>query len=132
MSRSKLFSYRILFKHKNITTKLSIEEILNLVFPEEKDKRKRDAALYLINKLYSTSDKRLPKKEIARIQKELSENISKATFYRMLSILRDLGIIRFNRDLSIYYLSTDFASALERLAKAYRKWYSKRQKEDKR
>ncbi|MGQ4832908.1 MAG: transcriptional repressor [Candidatus Asgardarchaeia archaeon] len=128
MQRGRSANSKISFEHKKITTRLSIEEILSLIFPEGSNKRKKEAALYVINVLHSKPDRKLSRKEIARIQRELSNTISKATFYRMLNDLMDIGIIRFDRDLSLYFLSTNFASALERLAKAYRKWYSKKGK----
>lgn len=115
---------KIYFRHRDISTKLKIEQIIDLIYPKDRDENKKKVVLYILNILYNNPRNGLTRKEVAKIQQNLRDKVSKATFYRLLKDLKRLGMIRFERSIGTYYLSTDFASALERLAKAYRKWIS--------
>jgi len=112
---------KLFFRHRDISTKMDLNDIIELIYPEDKTPAKKKVAILLLNELQKNLRKGMTKREIANFQKN-SKHISKATFYRVLMDLKRLGFIRYEDYAFTYYLSTDFASALERLAKAYRKW----------
>ena len=106
----------------NIKSNMGIEEILELIYPEERNPVKKKVATLILSKLRSNIRQGLSKSEMSRFQKDNQEVISKATFYRVLKDLKRLGFIRYESYAYTYYLSTDFSSALERLARSYRRW----------
>ena len=113
---------KIFLRHRNIKSNMGLEDILELIYPEDRNPVKKKVASLILNKLRTNIRQGLSKTEVSRFQKENQEVISKATFYRVLKDLKRLGFIRYEKYAYTYYLSTDFSSALERLARAYRKW----------
>ena len=113
---------KIFLRHRNIKSNMGIEEILELIYPEERNPLKKKVATLILNKLRGNIRQGLSKTEMSRFQKENQGVISKATFYRVLKDLKRLGFVRYENYAYTYYLSTDFSSALERLARSYRKW----------
>ncbi|MGQ4914682.1 MAG: hypothetical protein ACP6IU_08020 [Candidatus Asgardarchaeia archaeon] len=112
---------KLLFRHRDITTNMQLEDIIELIYPEEKTPAKKKVAIAILTELRKNLRAGMTKKDLAKFQKN-TKSLSKATFYRVLADLKRLGFVRYEDYAYTYYLSNDFATALERLAKAYRKW----------
>lgn len=110
---------RILFSANTIPSDISPEELLEIVFgagPKGNNKAV-DAAKIIMATFKEANERMLTTTEFSKLAN--SEKFSRGQFYNVIHDMISLGIIR-RTDFGDYELSTDFSSALNRMADAYR------------
>ncbi len=110
---------RIIFSANVIPSDIPIEEIMEVVFgagPKGNNKA-AEAAKIIVSTFKSANERMLTTSELSKLAN--SQNFSRGQFYNVIHDMVSLGIIR-RTDFGDYELSTDFSSALGRMAEAYR------------
>lgn len=110
---------RIIFSANVIPSDVPIEEIMEIVFgagPTGVNKA-ADAAKIIVSAFKSANERMITTSELSKLAN--SQNFSRGQFYNVIHDMVSLGIIR-RTDFGDYELSTDFSSALGRMAEAYR------------
>ena len=110
---------RMIFSANVIPSDIPIEEIMEIVFgagPTGVNKA-ADAAKIIVSAFKSANERMLTTSELSKLAN--SEKFSRGQFYNVIHDMVSLGIMR-RTDFGDYELSTDFSSALARLADSYR------------
>ncbi|HLE07089.1 MAG TPA: hypothetical protein VI933_00530 [archaeon] len=110
---------RILFSANVIPSDIPIEEVMEIIFgagPKGNNKA-AEAAKIIVSTFKSVNERMLTTSELSKLAN--SEKFSRGQFYNVIHDMVSLGIIR-RTDFGDYELSTDFSSALVRMAESYR------------
>lgn len=118
------------FSSSEATSRLSLEEVLRIVF-SSKVPTYRDIAHQLLNWIKRTSIEkgRLPVQYVdsTELSRFIVENIGrnrKVTVYRVIfEFLVPYGFLDYRQTDGIYVLSKEFTDALRRIGEAYSRWY---------
>lgn len=110
---------RIIFSANVIPSDIPIEEVMEIVFgagPKGNNKA-AEASKIIILAFKEANERMLTTSELSKLAN--SSAFSRGQFYNVIHDMVSLGIIR-RTDFVDYELSTDFSSALARMAEAYR------------
>ncbi|MFW9924197.1 MAG: hypothetical protein ACFFDW_13010 [Candidatus Thorarchaeota archaeon] len=109
---------KIVFNYEEIKTNLELEEIVSLISTGDRNSPEYGLTLMILRTLLS-GEKMLSKDKMYDLYMRNRDNISKASFYRILNKLIDRGMIVFDEDLQRYKPSIFFSNALQKLAVAW-------------
>ena len=110
---------RILFSANVIPSDIPIEEVMEIIFgsgPKGNNKAAQ-ASKIIISAFKAGGERMITTSELSKLAN--SEKFSRGQFYNVIHDMVSLGIIR-RTDFGDYELSTDFSSALHRLAESYK------------
>ena len=109
---------KIVFNHDDIKSDLNLEEIVALVSTGDRNSPEYGLTLMILRNL--TSGKReLSKDQMYDLYMRNRNNISKASFYRILNKLISRGMVLFDEDSQLYRASVYFSNSLQKLAIAW-------------
>ncbi len=121
-------SGKMIFESKQVTSNLSVKEIMEIVFTNAESYKEIAAVLLDWIKTKSDQENRgkvrwVTTSELSRyIDERLMKRRRSTTYAVIKNYLIPLGILEYRPSESKYLLSRDFAGALKRLAEAYAKW----------
>ena len=112
-------STRMLFSANTIPSDIKIEEIMHIVFGSsiKGTNKAAEAAKTIVSHFQANETHMISDRELSQIANH--SNFSRGQFYNVVHDMISLGILR-RSEFGDYELSTDFSSALTRMAQSYR------------
>ncbi|NHK32038.1 MAG: hypothetical protein FK730_11845 [Asgard group archaeon] len=106
---------KIIFNFNEIKSTMDLEEIVSLVTTGNKDTPEYELTGLILHNL-TTGNRFLTKDQMYDLYMRNRDKISKASFYRILSRLKDRGMVIEDSETQRYQSSILFSNALQRLA----------------
>ena len=109
---------KFVFNADNLKSDLKLEEIVALISTGDRNSPEYGLTSMILKQL-TTGAKQMTKSQMYDLYMRNREQLSKASFYRILKKLQDRGMIVYNEPEEKYQPSIFFSNALQRLAIAW-------------
>ena len=109
---------KIIFNCDEVKSTMELEEIISLITTGNKDTAEYELTGLILHNL-TTGKRFLTKDQMYDLYMRNREKISKASFYRILTRLKDRGMVVEDKETQRYQSSILFSNTLQRLAIAW-------------
>lgn len=109
---------KIVFNYENIDSELSLEEIVTLITTGNRDSQEYGLTLMVLRNILDNPNN-FTSEKMYDLYMRNREDISKASFYRIVNRLKKRGLIIFDEKQKKYLPAIHFSNTLQKLAMAW-------------
>jgi len=106
---------KFVFNYDDLKTDLTLEEVIALISTGDRNSPEYGLTVMILKKL-TTGSRSMTKKQMYDLYMRNRDQISKASFYRILTKLITRGMVLYDEEVEQYQPSVFFSNALQRLA----------------